>query len=92
MTKATQSVLAAFVISAVYFALYTGVLPTPALVRTEIVPYLPFWALVTFGAYALASLGWGVFTFKDKEDKYKELLVQIDEAKVFYKEKGIVLE
>lgn len=92
MTKATETFLALFSVSAVYFALTSGVIPTPAVIHDEILPYLPFWALVTFGAYALATLGWGVFSFKDKEASYKELLVQIDEAKAFYKSKGVSLD
>jgi dolichyl-phosphate mannosyltransferase polypeptide 3 len=48
--------------------------------------------LVSFGAYALATLGWGVYTFKDKKLKYEELLVQIDEAKAFYEKKGVSLD
>lgn len=89
MTKATETFVALFAASAVYFALYAGVIPTGKLVHDEILPYLPWWALVTFGAYALGTLGWGVFTFRDKEASYKELLQQIDEAKAFYKSKGV---
>lgn len=92
MTKATETAVAVFAVTAVYFALCTGVLPTGELVRNEILPYLPWWGLVTFGAYALGTLGWGVFTFQNKEASYKELLQQIDEAKVFYKSKGIDLD
>ncbi|ODV81747.1 dolichol-phosphate mannosyltransferase subunit 3 [Suhomyces tanzawaensis NRRL Y-17324] len=92
MTKATEAVLTVFALSAVYFALYSGVFPTPKTFHDEILPFLPWWGLVTFGAYALGTLGWGIITFKDKEDKYKELLVQIDEAKEFYKAKGIKLD
>lgn len=92
MTKATETFVALFAVSAVYFALYTGVIPTGTLIHNEILPYLPWWALVTFGAYALGTLGWGVYTFKDKEASYKELLEQIDEAKAFYKTKGIDLD
>ncbi|KAK6454857.1 dolichol-phosphate mannosyltransferase subunit 3 [Scheffersomyces xylosifermentans] len=92
MTKATEALLAVFAVSAVYFALYTGVIPVSEKIHSEILPFLPWWGLVTFGSYALATLGWGVLTFKDKEDKYKELLVQIDEAKQFYKTKGLDLD
>lgn len=92
MTKATETALAFFAASAIYFALYSGVIPVPTKIHDEILPFLPWWALVTFGAYALGTLGWGVFTFKDKEDKYKELLIQIDEAKEFYKDKGISID
>ncbi|KAL7665893.1 Dolichol-phosphate mannosyltransferase subunit 3 [[Candida] zeylanoides] len=92
MTKATETVLAFFALSAVYIALYSGLIPTSEKVQNEIVPFLPWWALVSFGAYALATLGWGVYTFKDKKSKYEELLVQIDEAKAFYEKKGVSLD
>lgn len=92
MTKATETAVAFFAISSVYFALYSGLLPTTKLVHDEILPYLPWFALVTFGSYALATLGWGVLTFKNKEASYKELLGQIDEAKAFYKSKGLDLD
>jgi dolichol-phosphate mannosyltransferase subunit 3 len=35
---------------------------------------IPWWLLVSFGAYSLASLGWGLFTFRDCPDAYRELL------------------
>ncbi|RLV89549.1 hypothetical protein JA1_005125 [Spathaspora sp. JA1] len=92
MTKATDAALALYTSVGIYFALYVGVFPLPQKIHDEILPYLPFWALVTFGAYALSTLGWGIYTFKDKEDKYKELVEQIDEAKQFYKSKGIELD
>lgn len=47
---------------------------------------------MTFGAYALGTLGYDVVTFKDKEEKYKELLVQIDEAKKFLKANKVDIE
>ena len=71
MTKATETGLTIFALSAIYFALITGVIPTPAKIHDEILPYLPWWGLVTFGSYALSTLGWGIVTFKDKEHKYK---------------------
>ncbi|CAH2355043.1 putative dolichol-phosphate mannosyltransferase subunit 3 [[Candida] railenensis] len=92
MTKATETILTLFTLSAIYFALYSGVIPSTEKIHSEILPYLPWWCLVTFGAYALGTLGWGVYTFKDKEDKYKELLVQIEEAKAFYKKEGVSLD
>ncbi|CAI5759453.1 unnamed protein product [Candida verbasci] len=92
MTKATETGLTLFALSAIYFALTTGVIPTPTKIHDEILPFLPWWALVSFGAYALSTLGWGIVTFKDKEDKYKELVIQIEEAKQFYKQEGIDLD
>jgi dolichyl-phosphate mannosyltransferase polypeptide 3 len=35
---------------------------------------IPWWLLVSFGSYALWSLGWGVFTFRDCPEAYTELL------------------
>lgn len=92
MTKATDALVFFFALSAIYFALLSGVIPTPQLFHDDILPYLPWWGLVTFGAYALSTLGLGVLTFKDKPQKHKELLQQIDEAKKFYAEKGINLD
>lgn len=92
MTKATETALALFAVSAIYFALVAGVIPTTELIHSEILPYLPWWALVAFGSYALGTLGWGVLTFKDKEGSYRELLQQIDEAKEFYHSKGVSLD
>lgn len=92
MTKATEAFLTLFSLSALYFGLYSGVIPTSQKIHDDILPYLPFCSLVTFGAYALGTLGWGVYTFKDKEDKYNELRGQIKEAQEFYKAKGISLD
>lgn len=92
MTKATETFVVLLALSAIYFALYTRTLPSPEKFHSEILPYIPYWCLVTFGSYSLATLGWGVLTFKDKEAKYEELLKQIDEAKSFYKSKGLQLD
>lgn len=58
----------------VYLAAFLQLIPFPAKVQEEIVPILPLWGLVTFGAYLLFSLGWGVATFKDTEGAYHELM------------------
>src|SRR2546430_17277749 len=41
-------------------------------------PQLPFWALVSFGAYLLFNLGWGVFTFNDVSHAHAVLIKEID--------------
>lgn len=89
MTKFTETLLAAFTISAIYFSFFVGVIPTPTVIYEDVIPVLPWWALVSFGCYALGSLGYDVLVFKDKEAKYKELLVEIDEAKSFLKTKNV---
>lgn len=43
---------------------------------------IPFWALVSFGAYLLAKLGYGVFSFNDVPEAHEELVKQIEQARV----------
>ncbi|OBT55081.1 hypothetical protein VE04_06199 [Pseudogymnoascus sp. 24MN13] len=47
-----------------YLSLYLELVPLPALIQSEIIPVLPFWALVSFGSYLLFKLGLGVFTYE----------------------------
>jgi dolichyl-phosphate mannosyltransferase polypeptide 3 len=63
-----------------------------ALLAETYVWQLPFWALVSFGAYLLFKLGWGVFTFNDVPDAYKELMGQIDQAKTELRAKGVTVD
>lgn len=74
MTKATQTLVFGIVLTVSYLALYLGIIPTSEIIQSEILPVVPFWGLVAFGSYALATLGWGVYSFKDKEAEYKVLL------------------
>lgn len=53
---------------------------------------LPLWALVSFGAYLLASLGWGVFTFNDCPEAHKELMGEIETAKVELRKLGVTVD
>lgn len=50
---------------------------------------LPFWFIVSFGAMLLARLGWGVLTFNDTPEAHKELMVEIEEAKVDLRRMGV---
>ena len=50
---------------------------------------LPFWLLVSFGAYLLFRLGWGVLTFNDVPDAHKELMGEIAQAKVELRALGV---
>lgn len=92
MTKATEALLTIFSLSSVYFALYVQLIPTPETFHKEILPLLPLWSIVTLGSYSLGVLGFRVLTFKDKPQKYKELLGQIEEAREFFKLKGVDLD
>lgn len=53
---------------------------------------LPFWGLVSFGAYLLFKLGWGVFTFNDTPEAHKELMAQIEQAKTELRAKGVTVD
>jgi dolichyl-phosphate mannosyltransferase polypeptide 3 len=56
-----------------------SILPTK--IQVEIIPALPFWALISLGAYLLGRLGLGVLRFNDTKEAYTELMGQIDGAK-----------
>ncbi|CCX32548.1 dolichol-phosphate mannosyltransferase subunit 3 [Pyronema domesticum] len=89
MTRATQTISLLLILSSIYLAAYLQLIPLPAKVQDEIIPILPLWALVTFGAYLLFNLGLGVATFKDTEGAYHELMKEIDEAKKDLRAKGV---
>jgi dolichyl-phosphate mannosyltransferase polypeptide 3 len=44
---------------------------------------------VSFGAYLLFKLGWGVFTFNDVPEAHKELMGEIEMAREDLRRKGI---
>ena len=50
---------------------------------------MPFWALVTFGAYLLFKLGFGVFTFNDVPEAHAELMKEIDMARAELRTKRV---
>ncbi|KAK3696170.1 hypothetical protein LTR37_018072 [Vermiconidia calcicola] len=66
-----------------------GFVPFPAKIHEEVIPVLPFWALISFGAYLLFKLGYGVLTFNDVPDAHAELMKQIDQAKTELRKKGV---
>lgn len=52
-------------------------------------PQLPFWALVSFGAYLLFKLGMGVFTFNDVPKAHAELMGEIEVARKDLRKLGV---
>jgi dolichol-phosphate mannosyltransferase subunit 3 len=56
-----------------------SILPTK--IQVEIIPVIPFWAVVSLGAYLLGRLGLGVLTFNDTKEAHEELVAQIEKAK-----------
>ncbi|KAG5977050.1 hypothetical protein E4U55_007082 [Claviceps digitariae] len=89
MTRAQQTISFGLLVTSLYLALYLELIPLPALVQQQIVPVLPFWALVSFGALLLFRLGWGIFTFNDVPSAQEELMHEIDLAKVDLRKLGV---
>ncbi|KAI0139161.1 dolichol-phosphate mannosyltransferase subunit 3 [Hypoxylon sp. NC0597] len=89
MTRAQQTISVGLLVTSLYLALYLQLIPLPPLVQTEIVPYLPFWALVSSGAYLLFRLGWNVMTFNDVPEAHKELMAEIELAKADLRRLGV---
>ncbi|KAJ0326897.1 hypothetical protein COL5a_006451 [Colletotrichum fioriniae] len=54
-----------------------------------LVSSLPFWALISFGSYLLAKLGYNVMTFNDVPEAHKELMAEIEEAVVDLRKLGV---
>jgi len=47
---------------------------------------------VSFGAFLLFRLGYGVFTFNDVPEAHKELMQQIEQAKKELRSKGVEVD
>ncbi|EMC92583.1 hypothetical protein BAUCODRAFT_151014 [Baudoinia panamericana UAMH 10762] len=92
MTRAQQTLSIGLLVASVYMVAFLGLAPLPKKIADDIIPVLPFWALVTFGAYLLAKLGYGVLTFNDCPDAYEELMKQIQEAREDLKKKGVEVD
>ncbi|KAL2119929.1 hypothetical protein VTJ04DRAFT_6890 [Mycothermus thermophilus] len=89
MTRAQQTISIALLVSSLYLSLYLELIPLPKAVQEDIVPVLPFWFLVSFGAWLLFRLGWGMLTFRDTPDAYAELMEEIKMAKEDLRAKGV---
>ncbi|KAL2265993.1 hypothetical protein VTJ83DRAFT_5345 [Remersonia thermophila] len=89
MTRAQQTISIALLVSSLYLSLYLELIPLPAFVQRDIVPVLPFWFLVSFGAWLLFRLGWGMLTFRDTPEAYAELMEEIKQAKADLRTKGV---
>jgi len=89
MTRAQQTISIALLLSSLYLAIFTEIVALPEKIQKEIVPVIPFWALISFGAYLLFKLGWGVFTFNDVPEAHQELLSEIKQARQELRAKGV---
>jgi hypothetical protein len=73
------------------YVLSLGASPTVLKNRADPEPVLqlPLWVLVSFGAWLLARLGWGMLTFRDTPEAYKELMGEIEVAKKDLRSLGV---
>ncbi|OQD64430.1 hypothetical protein PENPOL_c007G08632 [Penicillium polonicum] len=69
-------------IDQLYLSLFLGLVPLNETVQTEVIPVLPFYALIVFACYLLARLGVAIFTFNDVPEAHAELQKEIELAKV----------
>ncbi len=53
---------------------------------------LPLFAIVLFGANAMINIGWHLFTLRDCDEAYHELLGQIKQAREELSKKGMKFE
>ncbi|KAM7201532.1 dolichol-phosphate mannosyltransferase subunit 3 [Naviculisporaceae sp. PSN 640] len=89
MTHAQQTISIALLVSSLYLALYMELIPLPAVIQKDIIPVLPLWSLVSFGAWLLFRLGFGLLTFRDTPEAYAELMDEIKLAKADLRAKGV---
>jgi len=89
MTRAQQTLSLFMLASSLYLSLYLELIPLTPTIQTEIIPVLPFYALMSLASYLLFKLGWGVFTFRDVPEAHKELMAEIETARADLKKKGI---
>ncbi|GAB1738526.1 hypothetical protein D0862_13438 [Hortaea werneckii] len=92
MTRAQQQLSIGLLISSVYMAALLGLIPLPTKIQDDVVPYLPLWALITFGCLLLFQLGWGVFSFNDVPEAHDELMKEIQEARADLTRKGVEVD
>ncbi|PLB50540.1 dolichol-phosphate mannosyltransferase subunit 3 [Aspergillus steynii IBT 23096] len=81
MTRAQQTLSVLLLVSSLYLVLYVGLVPLNETVQKEVIPVLPFYALICFGCYLLGRLGLAILTFNDVPEAHDELQKEIEQAK-----------
>ncbi|KAE8133758.1 dolichol-phosphate mannosyltransferase subunit 3 [Aspergillus pseudotamarii] len=81
MTRAQQTLSVLLLVSSLYLVLYLDLVPLNETIQKEIVPVLPFYALISFGCYLLGRLGVAILTFNDVPEAHEELQKEIEQAK-----------
>ncbi|KXN69277.1 dolichol-phosphate mannosyltransferase subunit 3 [Conidiobolus coronatus NRRL 28638] len=94
MTKATEtfSLIGAFLLSWALVNFNFITLPISQKFLEEVWPTFPWVALVSFGAYSLANIGWALITFRDCPEAHQELMVEIQQAKADLRAKKVQID
>ncbi|KAE8374304.1 dolichol-phosphate mannosyltransferase subunit 3 [Aspergillus bertholletiae] len=89
MTRAQQTLSVLLLVSSLYLVLYLDLVPLNETVQKEIVPVLPFYALISFGCYLLGRLGVAILTFNDVPEAHEELQKEIEQAKTELRKQNV---
>ncbi|PKX99915.1 dolichol-phosphate mannosyltransferase subunit 3 [Aspergillus campestris IBT 28561] len=81
MTRAQQTISVLLLVSSLYLVLYLGLVPLNTTIQKEVIPVLPFYALICFGCYLLGRLGLAILTFNDVPEAHRELQKEIEQAR-----------
>lgn len=60
--------------------------------HTRSLAQLPFWVLISFGAFLLGKLGYGVLTFNDVPEAHEQLQQEIEQARADLKKRGVEVD
>ncbi|KAI9219329.1 dolichol-phosphate mannosyltransferase subunit 3 [Blastocladiella britannica] len=91
MTKLVAFLIQLAVATALWLVLLNDVLPF-TLIPLAVVPAIPSWCLVTFGAKSLASIGWSLITFGDCPEAHQEILKEIKQAHEELRRRGVTVD
>ncbi|KAH8834890.1 dolichol-phosphate mannosyltransferase subunit 3 [Flagelloscypha sp. PMI_526] len=95
MARAHRVAILFFLTTILYISAFLELFSLPFIekdVADQLVPVLPWWLLVSFGSFSLWSLGWGLWTFRDCPEAYKELMSEISEAKNSLRSRGVTVD
>ncbi|KAG9047023.1 hypothetical protein FS837_003206 [Tulasnella sp. UAMH 9824] len=95
MTRAQRVLTISAISATLYFLALFAILPLPFVseeTAEKVLPVLPWWLLVSFGAYAMWTLGWNVMTIRDCPEAYHELMNEISSAKNDLRARGVSVD
>ncbi|KAK9360145.1 dolichol-phosphate mannosyltransferase subunit 3 [Lipomyces starkeyi] len=92
MSRLQKTVYVVVTVIAAYIILNLGIILLPTTAQTQILPVLPWLALVSLGAYALASVGWAVYTTNDRPEAYKAPVKDVPALKRELRQRGVEVD